>query len=83
VAHIFAVTEDEGTPVVWDDMPAGNLLEALLEFRRSDSDTEFGYRITHIEGSGAEKLAQILLESRSRRTSAFSEDDDLELDLPP
>ena len=83
VMHVFAVSEDEGTAVVWDDLSAENLLEVHLEFRRIDSDSDFGYRITHIEGSGAEKLTQILLESPSRRTSAFPGDDDLELDFAP
>lgn len=83
VVHVFAVSEEEGTPVVWDDLYAEKLLEAHLEFRRIDNDSEFGYRITHIEGSGAEKLAQILLESRSRRTSTLPGDDDLELDFAP
>jgi hypothetical protein len=82
VVHVFATLEDEGTAVVWGDLSAENLLEAHLEFRRIDSDSEFAYRIAHIEGSGAGKLAQILLESRmARQTSRLPSDDDLELDF--
>lgn len=83
VSHVFVFQDDErGTPE-WDVLSPAELLEARLEFRRIDDDSGFGYRISHIDGSGVTKIAQILLESRPRRGSTFPEEEDLEIGLEP
>jgi predicted ATPase len=82
VVHVFVV-QDEDATLDWAALSASDLLEARLGFRRTDGDSEFGYQISHIEGSGVEKLARILLESRARRRNAFPGDDGVELDLDP
>ena len=75
VAHTFALTEDENAPFNWDILPAEDVLKADIEFRRVDSDSDFSYQISHIEGNGVEKLAQVLFEARSRRASGIPGDE--------